>query len=622
MLLSAAGASGQTNADSLVNVLEAQELSAVEQLELYLKICHSHYKAFDAEKNLRYAVKGLSLAEKEKDHLMISKFNEYIGYAYSDMSSFDTALVYHEKALDAAMESKNAEQQAGVYINISAVYANQGKYVPALEYALTALPVSERLDDKQKNMSILFNIGALYATLYNYDRAVHYFRQVLALAEQSDGFRLYYKRNVYYELGKIYKDKKEFDEALGYAQASLEASRSAGHKVYEAMNLQLMAQISYNRMPPDYDLALQYAEESVQLSEETGFRGVIVSSWNIISNVYREKKRFKESEEFSFRAWLLDSLNISANINSVATNILYNLAYTNIFLGNKNKSACFLQKYHSAMLQYNDRDFHQALVDMEVKYETEKKEMRIVALEKERQLYIWLDVAGVLLAVALGTALWQKMRNVRKEKQLISSRSVLDGEMGERTRLARDLHDRLGGNLAAIKVSLANNGISMQNVYGRLDGCIEEIRRVAHNLMPASLQFGIKVALQDFAAQFPGVHFHFFGKEKRIGERIEFVIYCCASELVNNSIRHSGAKCINLQLIQGDKYVTLTVSDDGCGFDEKRVAKGFGLKSIRDRVTSCGGNMDIATATGTGTEITVEIKTENTCQGDRRFYFP
>ena len=164
------------------------------------------------------------------------------------------------------------------------------------------------------------------------------------------------------------------------------------------------------------------------------------------------------------------------------------------------------------------------------------------------------------------------------------------------------------GNLSAIKLELNKHAEALQNVRDQLDKCISDIRDTAHDLMPASLQFGMKVALGDFAAQFPNVRFHFFGEEKRIGERMEFVVYCCANELVNNAIKHSGAENINLQLIQDEKHVTLTVSDDGCGFDEKTAIKGFGLKSIKNRVASCNGKIDIVTSPGMGTETTIELK--------------
>jgi signal transduction histidine kinase len=244
---------------------------------------------------------------------------------------------------------------------------------------------------------------------------------------------------------------------------------------------------------------------------------------------------------------------------------------------------------------------------MEVKYETEKKEMRIASLEKERQLYVWLGVAGGLLVFALLIVLWLTLRNARKERLLIATRSVIDGEMKERTRLAHDLHDRLSGNLSAVKIELGSQTESLQNVCDKLDKCIKAVREVAHDIMPPSLQFGLKVALEDFTAQFPAVRFHFFGKENRLEKRIEFAVYCCANELTTNSIRHSGAGNINVQLVQGEKHIALTVQDDGCGFDEKTVAKGLGLQSIRDRVASCNGKMDIFSSPGKGTETVIEI---------------
>ena len=97
--------------------------------------------------------------------------------------------------------------------------------------------------------------------------------------------------------------------------------------------------------------------------------------------------------------------------------------------------------------------------------------MRIASLEKERQLYTWMGIGGILFAVTLSIALWQNIRNTRKEKQLIATRSVMDGEIKERTRLARDLHDRLSGNLSAVKIELVNIK-SLMNVSKQLVSCI------------------------------------------------------------------------------------------------------------------------------------------------------
>src|SRR5690606_37951476 len=104
----------------------------------------------------------------------------------------------------------------------------------------------------------------------------------------------------------------------------------------------------------------------------------------------------------------------------------------------------------------------------EVRYETEKKELKIEVLEKQRQLYIWLGIAGaVILFVALGFAIIryrlavsrrklteEEAQRLEQEKQLVAVQATLDGEAAERTRLAKDLHDGLGSMLSLVKFNL------------------------------------------------------------------------------------------------------------------------------------------------------------------------
>jgi len=322
--------------------------------------------------------------------------------------------------------------------------------------------------------------------------------------------------------------------------------------------------------------------------------------------VYMAQQRYPEAEAAALKVWMVDSTYIDES-----RDVVENIVLANIYMGQKERAAYYLKKYAELNAQYAEKSFHTTVSDMAVKYETEKKETRITTLEREQYLYMVLGVTGVLLAGFLCVVLWQKHRNIRREKQLIATRSILDGELKERERIARDLHDRLSGKLSAVKIELSGYADSLQNIRDKLDGCIRDIREVAHNLMPTTLKSGLRVALNDFAAQFPNVKFHFFGNEKRIGKRLEYVVYCCANELVNNAVKHSGAENIDLQLVQDEDSVTLTVTDNGCGFDKKKVPKGFGLKSINDRVASCNGKMDIYSTPCMGTEITVEMILEN-----------
>src|SRR5690606_23806094 len=102
--------------------------------------------------------------------------------------------------------------------------------------------------------------------------------------------------------------------------------------------------------------------------------------------------------------------------------------------------------------------------DLEIRYETEKKELRIAALQRERNLYGIIFISGLLVLLSFILLLIlrqkgiktkkelaeQKIIQLEQEKQLIATQAVLEGETTERSRLARDLHDGLGGLLTSI----------------------------------------------------------------------------------------------------------------------------------------------------------------------------
>jgi signal transduction histidine kinase len=157
-------------------------------------------------------------------------------------------------------------------------------------------------------------------------------------------------------------------------------------------------------------------------------------------------------------------------------------------------------------------------------------------------------------------------------------------------------------------IFLYTAGFPVQNLGKKLDECIETIRRMSHGMMPLSLErFGMKAALEDHCRSFPNVKFQFFGEDRRVEKKVEGVIFYCAYELVNNSIKHSGAKNIKVQLIQDEKRVSLTVHDDGCGFIREEAMQGSGLKNISNRVTACNGKLDIDSSPGNGTETVIEL---------------
>ncbi|MCD7900570.1 MAG: tetratricopeptide repeat protein [Bacteroides sp.] len=577
--------------DSLIQVLNTQKRSTAEQLKLYEQI-GTGLVFNNPDQVIGYMNTALPLARKEKDIPLQAYFYELLGIAHGLKTQKDSSIIYLEKSLDLARLSRDERHQTYLYINLGASYQQENP-MKALECYMQALPMSEKIGDKKSQSMILGNIGSIHLQLRNPTRAIYYLEQGEAISEEIDfptG-----KIRAYNDLASVYQQKQEYEKAMQYGLKSVELCREVGNLNFESTSLCLLATI-HSKLG-NYDKALEYAREGLTAAEKLGDTNKLTNALKVLSGVYLREKRYSECETTALRAWQLDSTTLH-----LAPTLAFNISMANIFLGNPEKAAHFLRKNEELNALVSDENYQETLMVTEVKYETEKKEMRIASLEKERQLYIWLGLAGVLLAITFGIVLWQKIKSVQKEKQLVASNAVQEGEMAERERIAAELHDRLLGTLSALKSEMADT-----TVVQKLDDCIEEVRRITHNLMPLSLRFGIKPALEDIIAQFHSVQFHFFGEEKRIGKRLEFTLYCCANELITNSIRHSGAQHINVQLIQGESHVSLTVQDDGRGFKESSVVKGIGLKNIRDRVASCNGKIDIFSSPGKGTETIIEL---------------
>ena len=303
------------------------------------------------------------------------------------------------------------------------------------------------------------NIGSLYRELGNFDRAEYYLRKNLDLSKK---YNLPEDRMAYYELGLIYMEKGELDLALEYELKANEWFK-LGYKTFEIYCDQAIAKIY--TLKRAYTQAIEYAEESIRLAREFSDTRLETTGMQILSTIYREQKRYRECEETASKAWNTDSTMLDCG-----PELAYNLAYANLQLGNREKGAAFLKRYAEFVRKHDVKGFHQTMADMEIKYETEKKQARIESLEKEKRWYIVLSVAGLLiLLLAFGLLFYRHRLNVQKrrfaeqqikqleqEKQLVATLSVLEGENAERSRLSQDLHDGLGGMLSVIKLNLGN----------------------------------------------------------------------------------------------------------------------------------------------------------------------
>lgn len=195
---------------------------------------------------------------------------------------------------------------------------------------------------------------------------------------------------------------------------------------------------------------------------------------------------------------------------------------------------------------------------------------------------------------------------------------MLEGEEYERERLAKDLHDGLGGRLTAIKMNLENQSKisgnpSIEEQVKSLDLALQDLRATARNLMPETLmKFGLKDALKDFCLnmQRDGQKISFYSNNlSNISDKnSQLGIFRIIQELVNNAVKHSAATEILVQCTLENNQLLITVEDNGKGFNPISIKRNIGMNNIEKRVKMLDGTINIDSEKDKGTIINIECK--------------
>jgi signal transduction histidine kinase len=195
----------------------------------------------------------------------------------------------------------------------------------------------------------------------------------------------------------------------------------------------------------------------------------------------------------------------------------------------------------------------------------------------------------------------------------------------ERQRIARELHDGLGPDLASLNIRLLTvrkllerEGHPVANEIEELaeqvQASIRDIRRLIHDLRPVALdELGLVPALREHLARCRQEHDLAIEFVADVGERLpvalESALFRIVQEAVNNVLRHAQAQHVFVALTRDADQVKLRVADDGQGFDTQlpRSGRHVGLWSMRERVEQLGGQFEVHSAPGQGTSVTTVV---------------
>jgi signal transduction histidine kinase len=529
-----------------------------------------------------------------------------LGNAYRYKKDRIQSLENFQRAIDLLEKKNDSLRLPAVYQNVSIFLSENNDYHGSIAYSNKAYLMASAQGDDYTACNALISMSDAWSSLGNREQEFDLLQKALILAKKTGD--LEEACAIYNNLGSFFIRKKNYPDALKQFRFSFEYATQMANQFHLCEACTRMAEIYKELNRPDS--ALVYAKKAEALAHEIGSRSNLKEIW--LTRAEIEKSLGHNNEAYGF---LSKALYLGDSLYTIAAS--------------------------------------EKIAEMEARYESEKKQQQIAALEKDRQisllslkqkaLFNWL-MAGLALGLLVVASLiylnlrrsrinakqkekiqQQRIVELEKDHELLVVNSLLKGQEDERSRMARDLHDGLGGLLSGVKFSMhrmkenlivtSDNMAVFERSLDLIDTSIAELRRIAHNMMPEGLvSYGLDEALKQYCSSINTngmlkVTYQSVGLSNRMAEAVEITSYRIIQELLNNTLKHAAATEATVQVIRDEARLNIVVEDNGRGFDTKSLdqKKGAGWVNIRARVDYLKGQMELNSEPGKGTQVNIEF---------------
>jgi two-component system, NarL family, sensor kinase len=603
----------------------------------------------DISKAKQYLDKGKRLSEKNPFLKGISYAQDGYFYYATDPAKSEIAYMKADSLLKKFNTKEAFYVRSNLWVNYAVIQQRKDDDRTFIDIILNkAIPLAKQFNDSTMLGSQYVAVSVAFMNLEQYNKAEIYLNKAIQFLRKSstEPSRLvaaYNRAGENYILLKKYPEAKQALDSIKLLLAPYPQSELyAGYYLVEGMYYHHLNQ--YKKALASFDNGITSANGPNKI-----YRIQELQFFKIKSLI--AAKKFQEAKG------VLMTLSSDEELMSLDDSRLEIYAYmseTYAGLGNMEQAYKWNKRYSELSDSVNASKLKNDIHELEIKYKDAEKQKKITELEAEKQkavlsskntqLVNWLlgITSAFLLIVAIFILYYyknkgklakqreinyeQQLKEMEQRQQLVTTKAMLEGEERERARVARDLHDGLGGMLAGVKINLsgwaANQDIKTQDVelsriIGQLDNSVKELRLIARNMMPETLlKFGLETALRDLCESIMSENLHVdfqpFGIKKDIPLPIQITVYRIVQEILTNTIRHSRATNIVLQCSLNEGVFFITAEDNGIGFDATILKEktGMGLNNIKNRVEYLKGKVEIISAINEGTTVNIELNTK------------
>ncbi|OFX27292.1 MAG: hypothetical protein A2033_01280 [Bacteroidetes bacterium GWA2_31_9] len=407
---------------------------------------------------LELSDKAIKLSEINADtekvktlKLLKSNSLRYIGIANADKGRYDIALEYYNKSLRLKSELNDKKGMASCYNSIGIVNRYQGNYEIAIEYYLKSLKINEELDkldpkliDGKKGMANCYNnIGIVYADQKIFDKSIEYYLKALnineELVKQNPNFTESKKEmsKCYNNIGIVHSNKREFDTAIEFYLKALKINEELADKTESTRSYNNIGNVYANQKL--YENAIENYLKALKIMEELGDKNssavvyaniaaihIVMADSHGDSNISQKNGNLNASIKYA-----LKSYDLAVEIGAVPIQhyVLDQLKKAYTKLGKFKDALDFAELYISTQDSLFNTEKTKSLADIGAKYESEKKQLQIDKLGKEKELQlsenkkqvivIWFAVFALIVAIIIAVIIFRSLRTTRLQKSII-----------------------------------------------------------------------------------------------------------------------------------------------------------------------------------------------------------
>ena len=613
--------------DSLEAVLRKPLNATTRAKTLFL--LSQYWADLDSAKGVRYAQKALEFnAHTDYDDAL---GHYYMGQAYFEYNSPKA----QEEYMLAEQKLRNLHTQQAYLLlskawhNYGALQERNGNEKSFADILLTrVIPLATKAGDTKHVGIYYMSLGVVFMNVFDYDKSISYYKKAATIFKSINP-TTESLLNCYSKIAENYTIKENYPAAKPFLDSAKTLVKLYPLSIHTPSYY--LCEGRYYNAGKNWDKAFESFNKGIQVAEHLNRLYDVTTIMMEQYQTYKARKKYPEAKE------ILLNIYHKPYVTSMPENtrlVLRELASTDSALNNPKAAYQWLRQFTELTDSLFNVQNKVQITGLEARYnyaEKEKEVLRLNNKSKLERLMLWGSLGLFLLAMILfiyfykqrKTKAEQQLQSLRQQQQIAVAQALLEGEERERGRLARDLHDGLGGMLAGIKINLSEmadeENPTIAKAIHQLDGSVTELRRIARNLMPeALLRSGLEAALNDLceltSTDKINVELQVMDINRNLPVQIQVIIYRIVQELMANTIKHASATEVFLQCSQHENVFHITMEDNGKGFDEKALSpdkKGIGLDNIRSRVEFLQGKMDIHSSPGKGTSINIELQCGN-----------